>query len=111
MSEKIKLKEAISIYKERTGKKMNVTLLSKLIKSDLNPKTVWNYLQRALVGDKKLTPDIVDQVAQILWVSTDYLYGLSSNSSTPEMICKRLGEKIDEFKKEKDEMLKEINKW
>lgn len=68
-----KLKEAIERYSKKTGKKMNINLLSKLIKSDLKQNTVWNYLQRASKGQKELPIHIVLEVSRILKVSTDYL--------------------------------------
>lgn len=106
MIPKVRIPEALALFKEKTGVKMKKIELAEKIKFNGSISTVENYLQMAIIGRKDLPCSILSQVSIILGVSTDYLLGLSEEPDTIEISSKRLCKTIDRLKIESDEMIK-----
>lgn len=76
MTPKIRIKEAINLYKLRTGKKMNKKILANIIKNKRNANTVINYISLAEYGKKEMPISVLIEISKVLGVSVDYLLDL-----------------------------------
>lgn len=107
---KIRIKEALAVYKDITGKKLTQEGLSKLIEHKSAESNISYLISQCSNGKKDMPSSVLIQISKICGVSIDFLLGKEEDNYWISPSCNKLDRKIKELQRVSDEMLYNLHR-